>query len=108
MSLNFFNRQLEFYFGYAGAFPQIDINESDLGSNIDNLENQSASEQEYAISVFYKNLLKYFDLQKFLIRRQGILIDRTDNRVDPRNGIRLQYERWDSEGIGITDTVAND
>ena len=108
LSLNFFNRQLEFYFGYAGAFPQIDINESDLGSNIDNLENQSASEQEYAISVFYKNLLKYFDLQKFLIRRQGILIDRTDNRVDPRNGIRLQYERWDSEGIGITDTVVND
>ena len=56
----------------------------------------------------YKNLLKNFDLQKFLIRRQGILIDRTDNRVDPRNGIRLQYERWDSEGIGITDTVVND
>ena len=35
------------------------INESDLGSNIDNLENQTASEQEYAISVFYKNLLKF-------------------------------------------------
>ena len=84
------------------------VNSKKVWSNINNLENQSASEQENSIAIFYKNLLKYFDLQKFLVRRQGILIDRTDDRIDPRNGIRFQYERWDSEGIGITDTVVND
>ncbi|MGA0160164.1 MAG: hypothetical protein ACO3NG_17090, partial [bacterium] len=108
LSLNFFQRQLEFYAGYAAAVPKIDLDASDLGANIEDLPSQSSSEQEQSIAIFYKNMLKYFDLQRLVVRRQGILIDRTDDRIDPRNGLRLQYEHWDTVGIGITDTVVDD
>ena len=108
LSMNFFHRQLVFYAGYAGAFPKIDLDASDLGTNINELSSQSASEQEQSIAIFYKNMLKYFDLQRLVVRRQGMLIDRTDDRIDPRNGLRLQYEHWDTVGIGITDTVVDD
>ena len=75
--MNFFQRQLEFYAGYAAAIPNIDLDASDLGANIEDLPNQSSSEQEQSIAIFYKNMLKYIDLQRLVVRRQGILFSHT-------------------------------
>ena len=53
-SVEFFQRQLEFYAGYAAAVPKIDLDASDLGANIEDLPSQSSSEQEQSSPYFTK------------------------------------------------------
>ena len=101
LGLNFFDRQLEFYVGGALAFPEIDYETSDL-ANFDELENRPPSEQENEISKFVKNLLKYYNLNKIFVSRRGLLIDYTDDRTDPRSGVRFNYENYFFEGEGLT------
>ena len=101
LGLNFFDRQLEFYVGGALAFPEIDYETSDL-ANFDELENRPPSEQENEIAEFVKNLLKYFNLNKIYVSRRGLLIDYTDDQIDPRSGIRFNFENYFFEGEGLT------
>ena len=101
LGLNFFDRQLEFYVGGALAFPEIDYETSDL-ANFDELENRPPSEQENEIAKFVKNLLKYYNLNKIYVSRRGLLIDYTDDRTDPRSGIRFNFENYFFEGEGLT------
>ncbi len=106
--LKFFEEQLEFYSGYALAFPAINLEESDFGTSISNLEELSPEEQEEAIATFVKNFLMYINLVNIVIRRDGLYIDYTDDRIDPREGVRFQYEHWGFEGEGLTNFWVED
>ena len=100
LGINFFDRQLEFYYGAAFALPEIDLERSDL-ADYDDWENLSSEEQEDSIAAFIKNFLLYIDLVNLFVTRQGIKIDLTDDRIDPRNGYRFQYEKYGFEGEGL-------
>ena len=56
LGINFFERQLEFYYGAAFAFPEIDLKRSDQ-ADFDDWENLSSEEQEESIAAFIKNFL---------------------------------------------------
>jgi len=100
LSMNFFNRQLEFYYGGAFAFPEIDLERSDL-ADFDDWENMTTAEQEDSIADFIKNFLLYIDLVNIFVTRQGLRIDLTDDIIDPRKGYRFQYEKYGFEGEGL-------
>ena len=100
LGINFFDRQLEFYYGAAFALPEIDLERSDL-ADFDDWENLSSEEQEESIAAFIKNFFLYIDLVNLFVTRQGIKIDLTDDRIDPRNGYRFQYEKYGFEGEGL-------
>ena len=100
LGINFFDRQLEFYYGAAFALPEIDLERSDL-ADFDDWENLSSEEQEDSIAAFIKNFLLYIDLVNLFVTRQGIKIDLTDDRIDPRDGYRFQYEKYGFEGEGL-------
>jgi hypothetical protein len=100
IGVNFFNRQLEFYYGAAFALPEIDLERSDL-ADFENWEKLSSEEQEKSIAAFFKNFLLYIDLVNLFVTRQGIKIDLTDDRLDPRDGYRFQYEKYGFEGEGL-------
>jgi hypothetical protein len=106
--LKLFEEQLEFYSGYAIAFPLIDIDESDFGTSISNLDELPPEEQEEVIATFVKNFLMYIGLVNIVIRRDGLYLDYTDDRIDPREGVRLQYEHWGFEGEGLTNFWVED
>ena len=91
---NFFQRQLEFYAGYAAAVPKIDLDASDLGSNIEDLPSQSSSEQEQSIAIFYKNMLndiynhlKSLDIDKFvtLFKSEFDIIEKKEKSIKEYN-----------------------
>ena len=90
LGLNFFDRKLEFYYGGAFAFPEIDLERSDL-SDFGDWENMTPTEQEDSIADFIKNFLLYIDLVNIFVTRQGLRIDLTDDRIDTRDGDRFQY-----------------
>ncbi len=100
LGINFFDRQLELYFGGAFAFPEIDLERSDL-ADFEDWENMTPSEQEDSIADFIKNFLLYIDLVNIFVTRQGLRIDLTDDRIDPRDGYRFQYEKYGFEGDGL-------
>jgi hypothetical protein len=100
LGMNFFDRQLEFYYGGAFAFPEIDLERSDL-ADFEDWENMTPSEQEDSIADFIKNFLLYIDLVNIFVTRQGLRIDLTDDRIDPRDGYRFQYEKYGFEGDGL-------
>ena len=70
---------------------------SDL-ADFEDWENMSPAEQEDSIADFIKNFLLYIDLVNIFVIRQGVRIDLTDDRIDPRDGYRLQYEKYGFEG----------
>ena len=100
LGLNFYDRQLEFYYGAAFALPEIDLVRSDL-TDFDDWENLSSEEQEESIAAFIKNFLLYIDLVNLFVTRQGVKIDLTDDRIDPRDGYRFQYEKYGFKGEGL-------
>ena len=44
---------------------------------------------------------RYIDLVNIFVTRQGLKIDLTDDRIDPRDGYRFQYEKYGFEGEGL-------
>lgn len=105
--LNFFERQIEFYYGYALAFPEIDYDDSDLiDSEI--INEGTPQEQEDEFAAFIKNLLKYYNLTRVFVRRQGFNLDLTDDRIDPRKGFRFKFENYGFEGEGLTNYRVED
>ena len=108
LTLRFFDRQLEFYSGIAYAFPTIDLERSDFGGALTNLEDRSPEEQEKGIATFIKNFFMYTALVNMIVQRNGIYIDYTDDRTDPRIGVRFQYENWGFEGEGLTNFHVDD
>ncbi len=110
ISGKFFDGQLEFYSGMAVAIPDVNLDKSDLGVDFEGAENLTPEEQEELIGTYVKHLLMYFDLSKIVITRQGIKIDYTDDRIDPRVGVRFQYEHWgfDQKELGLTNFSVDD
>ncbi len=47
LALNFFDNQVELYSGYALAIPDVNLDESDLGGTITDLENRPPEEQDF-------------------------------------------------------------
>ncbi len=108
LTLKFFDRQLEFYTGYVMALPLLDLEESDLGGAITDLENLPPAEQEDSLATFIKNYFMYIDLVSMFVWRNGFYIDYTDDRIDPRVGVRFQFERYGFEGEGLTNFRIDD
>ena len=105
--LNFYERQIHLYYGYALAFPEINYDDDDLiDSSI--INEGSAQEQEDEFAKFIKNLLKYYNLTRIFVRRQGINLDLTDDRIDPRKGFRFKFENYGFEGEGLTNYRVED
>ena len=102
-----FDRQFELYSGFAFAFPEIDVSQSDL-ADFANFENKTSEEQEKEVAVFIKHLLMYLDLTNIVVTRRGVKFDLTDDRIDPRVGVRLQYENYGFEGEGLTNFKVED
>ena len=50
----------------------------------------------------------YLDLTKIVVTRRGVKFDLTDDRIDPRVGVRLQYENYGFEGEGLTNFKVED
>ncbi|MBF0239415.1 MAG: hypothetical protein HQM12_17065 [SAR324 cluster bacterium] len=107
LGFNLFDRQLEFYGGAALAFPEIDLEQSDIG-NFEDAESMTPEEQEDEIAKFVKNFLLYIDLVNLFITRQGVKLDLTDDRIDPRVGIRFLYEKYGFEGKGLKNFIVED
>jgi len=107
LGLNFYERQIEFYYGYALAFPEINYDDSDfIDSSV--IKNGTPQEQEDEFAKFIKNLLKYYNLTRVFVRRQGLNLDLTDDRIDPRKGIRFKFENYGFEGEGLTNYRVED
>ena len=105
--INFYERQVEMYYGYALAFPEINYNDSDfLDSSI--INDGTSQQQEDEFAKFIKNLLKYYNLTRVFVRRQGLNLDLTDDRIDPRKGIRFKFENYGFEGEGLTNYRVED
>ena len=58
----------------------------------------STSEQEDSIADFIKNFLLYIDLVNIFVTRQGLRIDFTDDRIDPRDDIDFSMKNMDLKG----------
>lgn len=93
-----FDRQFELYSGFAFAFPEIDVSQNDF----ENFENKTSEEQEKEIAVLIKYFLMYLDLTNIVETQRGVKFDLTDDRIDPRVGVRLQHENYGFEGEGLT------
>ena len=107
LGLNFFEKQIEIYFGYALAFPEIDYGDSDL-IDPEIINDGTPQQQEDEFAGFIKNLLKYYNLTRVFVRRQGVNLDLTDDIIDPRNGIRIKFENYGFEGEGLTNYRVED
>ena len=107
LNLYLFDRQLNFYSGLALAFPTIDYQKSDF-ITIDKLKGLSTAEQEERFAASIKNILKYYQLTKIFVQRSGLKIDSTDDRIDPRVGVRFQYENYGFKGEGMTNFQTED
>ena len=105
--LNFYEKQIELYYGYALAFPEINYDDSDfVDSSI--INEGTTQEQEDEFAKFIKNLLKYYNLTRVFVRRQGINLDLTDDKIDPRKGFRFKFENYGFEGEGLTNYRVED
>ena len=105
LNLYFFDRQLNFYYGRASAIPTILRSET---LDAKRMKGLSGTEQEKKIASYMRNLLKYYQLTKISIQRIGARIDSTDDRIDPRVGVRFQYENYGFEGEGMTNYRTED
>ena len=47
-------------------------------------------------------------LTRIFVRRQGINLDLTDDRIDPRKGFRFKFENYGFEGEGLTNYRVED
>ncbi len=106
-SINFFEKQIELYYGYALAFPEINYDDSDF-LDVSIINEGTSQQQEEEFAKFIKNLLKYYNLTRVFVRRQGLKLDLTDDRIDPRKGFRFQFENYGFEGEGLTNYRVED
>ncbi len=107
IGLNFFDKKFEVYFGAAYAYPEIDY-EKNFTENFDDISGLTLEEQEAQVAAFTKNVLKYYDLVKVFVSRSGLNLDWTDDRIDPRVGVRFQYESYGFKGDGMTNFKVED
>lgn len=83
-SLNFFDKHLEIYSGYALGF----FKPQGFSSSV-------ATKDQFKEA--YKNYLRYANLNSPILARTGIYWDDTDDRRDPQEGYRVQTERMTVE-----------